>query len=210
MTTPCSQRHRLAGCASGDDAPMDTYTLPWPHRLASWRHRIPANDGFELLLAIWVAVVVLAGMPMAVAVGSSVHESQSRLYAQQAQNRQSVTAVVTGDKVAHQELADPQTVSVPARWVAAGVEHAGPVSAPRGVKAGDSVDIWVDESGYHIGLPDRTALDEAVAAGLSSWLGMAAVTAVLLAGAWAVTDRVRGRRVPLSSGGGDGSGIARR
>lgn len=189
MTTPCSDRRRLAGRASGADASMDTYILRRPYPLVAWARRMPTGRGFQVLLAIWVAVVVLGGLPIAVAVGTEEHESRSRFYAQQAQTRQSVTAVVTSDKADHQELADPQTVSVPARWVAGGVEHAGPVDAPRGVKAGDSVDIWVDENGYHVGLPVRTALDDAVAAGLSAWLSMAAVTAVLLAGAWVVADR---------------------
>ncbi|KZS74427.1 hypothetical protein A4G26_23090 [Mycobacterium kansasii] len=194
MTTPCSDRRRLTGRASGDDASMDIYTLRRPHPLVAWISRMPPARGFQVLLAIWVAVVVLAGLPIAVAVGTKEHESRSRFYAEQAQTRQSVTAVVTGDKAAHQELADPQTVSVPARWVVGGVEHAGPVDAPRGVKAGDSVDIWVDENGYHVGLPPRTALDDAVAAGLSAWLMISAVTAVLLAGVWTVADRARAGR----------------
>ena len=109
---------------------MDTYTLRWPNQLVTWLFRwawrLPAADGFEVLLAIW-AVVVLAGVPIAVAVGAGVHESRSRFYAEQAQTRRSVTAVVTSDKAARQELADAQTVSVPARWVAGGVEHAGAV-----------------------------------------------------------------------------------
>ncbi|VBA50104.1 Rv1733c family protein [Mycobacterium pseudokansasii] len=204
MTTPCSDRRRLTGRTSGDDASMDIYTLRRPHPLAAWlsrwARRMPTARGFEVLLAIWVAVVVLAGLPIAVVVGTGEHESRSRFYAGQAQTRQSVTAVVTSDKAAHQELADPQMVSVPARWVVGGVEHAGPVDAPRGVKAGDSVDIWVDENGYHVGLPLRTALDDAVAAGLSAWLIMAAVTAVFLAGVWMVADRARaGRSLPSTS-----------
>lgn len=161
------------------------------------RRRLRTSDGFDALIALWVAVVVLIGIPLAVVVGSGVHESRSRFYAEQAQTRTAVAAVVTNDKPITRELADPQTVSVTARWVAAGAEHEGAVSAPRGVKAGDSVDIWVDQNGYHVGLPLRTALDEAVAAGLSAWLSVAAVAAVLLSGAWAVVNRFRDSRLAL-------------
>jgi len=161
------------------------------------RRRLRTSDGFEVLIALWVAVVVLIGIPLAVTVGGGVHDSRSRLYSDQAQNRQAVTAVITDGKAAHRELGDPQTVNVAARWVADGAEHQGVVSAPRGVKAGDSVDIWVDENGYHVGVPHRTALDEAVAAALSTWLSVAAVAAVLLAGGWVVVDRLRDSRLML-------------
>src|SRR5436305_755542 len=95
-------------------------------------------------LVIWAVLILLVGLPIAVAVGVEVHDSRSRFYTQQDQNSHMVTAVVTSDKAIHQELADPGTVSVPARWLAAGAERAGVVTAPRGVKAGDSVDVRVD------------------------------------------------------------------
>lgn len=165
------------------------------------RRRLRTGDGFEVLIALWVSVVVLIGIPLAVTVGSGVHDSRSRFYSDQAQNRHAVTAVITSDKATHRELGDPQTVDVAARWVADGAVHEGVVSATRGVKAGDSVDIWVDENGYHVGLPHRTALDEAVAAALSTWLSVGAVAAVLLAGAWAVVERLRDSRLTLSVNG---------
>ncbi|MCV7196767.1 Rv1733c family protein [Mycobacterium angelicum] len=170
------------------------------------RRRLRTGDGFEVLIALWVAAVVLIGIPLAVTVGSGVHDSRSRFYSDQAQNRRAVTAVITSDKATHRELGDPQTVTVAARWVADGAEHKGMVAAPRGVKAGDSVDIWVDENGYHVGLPHRTALDEAVAAALSTWLSVGAVAAVLLACGWAASERPRDSRLTLSSTGYRGYG----
>ncbi|OBJ52574.1 hypothetical protein [Mycobacterium sp. 1423905.2] len=144
------------------------------------------RDRFQTLLAVWFALIVVVGVPIAVAVGADVHESRTLFYAEQDQNRQQVTAIVTGEKAVRHELANPKLKSVPARWFTAGTEHTGLVDAPRGAKPGDAVDIWVDQHGYHVGLPYTTALDEAVAAGLATWLTVAAVTAVLLAGGWAV------------------------
>ncbi|CAM3184398.1 hypothetical protein MYIN104542_21465 [Mycobacterium intermedium] len=163
--------------------------------------RVQSNDGFRVLLVLWATVVVLVGVPLAFAVGGGVHESRSRVYTEQEQNRQLVTAVVTSDKVQPQASSDPELVSVPARWFAGGTEHAGLISAPRGVKTGDSVDIWVDADGYHLGEPARTALDEAVAVGLSTWLSVAAVGAVLMAAGWAVVERIRETRRSELAGG---------
>ena len=54
-------------------------------------------------------------------------------------------------------------MTVRARWFAAGAEHTGAVKAQPGVKTGDSIDIWVDEDGSHVGPPVMSAYDEAVA-----------------------------------------------
>ena len=105
---------------------------------------------------VLAVVVVLLAAPIAAAVGTAVYDSRSHLYAEQAQNRHLVTATVTDDKVIRRESLG-QTVTVPARWFAAGTEHTGTVSAPPGVKTGDSIDVWVGEDGSHVGPPLRTA-----------------------------------------------------
>lgn len=162
--------------------------------MARIRHRARIADGTEMLTAIWIAITLLVGLPVAGVVGLSVYESRTRVLSEQAQTRQLVTAVVVSDNALHQEMSDPRTVTVPARWFAGGIQHAGDVTAPRGVKAGDSVDIWVDPEGNHVGLPFRTPLDEAAAAALSTWLSVSAVTAIFLAGNWALVRRLRDAR----------------
>lgn len=132
-------------------------------------------------VVIWAVLTMLVGLPIAVATGIQVHDSRSRFYTEQAQASNSVTAVVTSEKAIHQELADPSTVSVPARWFASGAEHAGAITAPRGAKVGDSVEIRVDAEGYHIAPPARTVLDESVAAALSTWVGVGIVAALCVA-----------------------------
>lgn len=177
--------------------------------MARIRHRARIANGTEILTAIWIAITVLVGLPVAGVVGLSVYESRARVLGEQAQNRQLVTAVVVSDNALHEEMSDPRTVTVPARWYAGGIQHAGDVTAPRGVKAGDSVNIWVDQEGNHVGLPFRTPLDEAAAAALSTWLSVSAVAAIFLAGNWAVVRRLRdggtggavGRNQRLSYGG---------
>ncbi|WP_081288529.1 Rv1733c family protein [Mycobacterium asiaticum] len=161
--------------------------------VARIRHHARIADGTEMLTAIWIAITLLVGLPLAGVVGLSVYESRTRVLGEQAQTRQLVTAVVVSGS--RQEMSDPRTVAVPARWFAGGIQHAGDVTAPRGVKAGDSVDIWADQDGNHVALPSRTPLDEAAAAALSTWLSVSAVAAIFLAGNWAVVQRLRdGRR----------------
>jgi hypothetical protein len=195
MTTLRPNREPFTSQMPGVDESMDTYPAGSPRWLvARIRHRVGIASAAELLIALWIAITMLVGLPVAAVVGFEVYESRSHFYSQQAETRQMVTAVVTSDNAMHQELSDPRLVSVPAQWFAAGVQHAGEVTAPRGVKAGESVDIWVDRDGNHVGLPYRTVLDEAAAAALSTWLSVTIVAAIFLAGNWAVVQRFRDSR----------------
>lgn len=101
-----------------------------------------------------------------------------------------VTATVTSLKVAYHESLGP-TITVLARWFDAGTEHTGAVSAPPGVKSGDSIDIWVGQDGSHVGPPHKTAYDEAVAVASAFWLSVAVAAGVLVAGTLAARNRAR-------------------
>ena len=154
---------------------------------------IRAGDRVEALVVVFAVVVALLAAPIAAAVGTAVYDSRSHLYAAQAQNPRTVTATVTGDKFVRQDTLG-QMVTVPARWFAAGTEHTGTVSAPPGVKTGDSIDIWVAEDGSHIGPPLRTAVDAAVAAAEAIWFGAAMAAAALVVGTRAILNRARHAR----------------
>ena len=125
--------------------------------------------------------------------GTAVYDSRSHLYAAQAQNRapSPPQSPATSSSAANTL---GQMVTVPARWFAAGTEHTGTVSAPPGVKTGDSIDVWVAEDGSHIGPPLRTALDAAVAAAEAIWFGAAMAAAALVAGTRAILNRARHAR----------------
>jgi hypothetical protein len=151
MTTPQPDHQRLTRQGRGDVGAFDTFTLRLPRwrfvRLLGRNPLIRLSDRIEaLVLALAVVMVSVLAGPIAATVGAAVHDSQSRSYAEQAQNRHTVTATVTGDKFVRRDTFG-QTVTVPARWFAAGAEHTGAVPAPPRVKTGDSVDIWVGEDG---------------------------------------------------------------
>jgi class 3 adenylate cyclase len=188
---------RSTGDRLGEDAAMDTFTVRLPRwrsmRLFGRNPLIRAGDRVEALVGVFAVVVVLLAAPIAAAVGTAVYDSRSHLYAQQAQNSHVVTAVVTDHKVTHRKALG-QTVTVLARWFAAGTEHTGSVSAPPGVKTGDSIDIWVGEDGSHVGPPPKTAYDEAVAFASLTWLGAAIAAAALIAGTRTFLNRARHAR----------------
>jgi hypothetical protein len=188
---------RSTGDRLGEDAAMDTFTVRLPRwrsmRLFGRNPLIRAGDRVEALVVVFAVVVVLLAAPIAAAVGTAVYDSRSHLYAQQAQNSHVVTAVVTDHKVTHRKALG-QTVTVLARWFAAGSEHTGSVSAPPGVKTGDSIDIWVVEDGSHVGPPPKTAYDEAVAFASLTWLGAAIAAQALIAGTRTFLNRARHAR----------------
>jgi hypothetical protein len=184
MTPSHPDHQRCTGHRLDEDAAMDTFTVRLPRwrsmRLFGRNPLIRAGDRVEALVVVF-------------AVGTAVYDSRSHLYAAQAQNPRTVTATVTGDKFVRQDTLG-QMVTVPARWFAAGTEHTGTVSAPPGVKTGDSIDVWVAEDGSHIGPPLRTALDAAVAAAEAIWFGAAMAAAALVAGTRAILNRARHAR----------------
>ena len=197
MTPSHPDHQRFTGHRLDEDAAMDTFTVRLPRwrsmRLFGRNPLIRAGDRVEALIVVFAVVVVLLAAPIAAAVGTAVYDSRSHLYAAQAQNPRTVTATVTGDKFVRQDTLG-QTVTVPARWFAAGTEHTGAVSATPGVKTGDSIDVWVAEDGSHIGPPLRTATDAAVAAAEAIWFGAAMAAAALVAGTRAILNRARHAR----------------
>jgi hypothetical protein len=195
MTTSPQDRgvgvHGLA-----DETPMDTFTvrLPrWPVvRLFDRNPLIRTSDRVEALVLVLAVVVSLLAAPIAGTVGTAVHDSRRHLYAEQARTRHTVTATVTDSNAAHQVLRTT-TITVPARWSAAGVEHTGVVKAHSAAKTGDLIEIWVDENDTQVDTPTPTtrAAIDAVTAALGIWLTVAAAAATLFAGTRAVCDRIR-------------------
>jgi hypothetical protein len=179
----------------------DTFTVRSPRwrcmRLFGSNPLIRTGDRVEALVVVFAVVAVLFAAPIAAAaVGTAVYDSRSQLRATQAQNARTVTATVTGDKFVRRDTLG-QTVTVPARWFAAGAEHTGVVSAPPRVTTGDSIDIWVAADGSYVGPPLRIALDAAVAAAIATWFGVAIAAAALIGGTRAILNRLRHARWQL-------------
>ncbi|WP_084054517.1 Rv1733c family protein [Mycobacterium avium] len=195
MTTKGRDHQRLTGGRGGDAAAeLETVHIPLPRiLLAHLFGRNPlvrVSDRVQALILVLAVTVSLAAVPVAATIGTAVHESRSRVYAEPSQAWRTVTATAVGDSHPRRDLDSP-TVRVPARWQYAGAEHAGDVIAPLNVKAGDTVEIWVDDTGSPVTPPDRTALDEAVAFAVVSWCAVSLPAAALFAAARAALDRRR-------------------
>ena len=136
------------------------------------------NDRIELFVVTCAALFTVLAAPIAGAIGTSVHDERTRLYAEEAQARHQVLATATqkGEVV-------PQLRSIPyiaeASWTDSGISHSGIVAWPDRAKLGDQQRIWVNSQGEYIGQPSspyRADL-EAVSAALVVWLGVAQFSA---------------------------------
>ena len=176
---------------------MDTFTvrLPrWPVllRLAGRDPLVRTTDRIEALVFVLAVVVSLLAIPVAAAVGTAVYDSSRHIYAEQAHTRHTVAATVT-DVPASQQILRTGTTTVSARWTAAGAEHTGTVKAQSTAKAGDTLEIWVDNSGAQVPAPAPTAnaAAEAAMGAVVIWICVTAIAATLFTLTRTVCDRIR-------------------
>ncbi len=194
MSTPDPDHQPIADHRPGYDAAMEPFTVPLPRRLFGRlfgrNPLIRTTDRVEALILVLAVAASLIAVPIGAAVGTAVHDSRSRLYAEQVQTRRPVTATVIGESHPRRSLESP-TVTVPARWFAAGAERTGDVTAPLRVKVGDDIEIWVDDEGLPVARPLNTARSEALTFAVATWWAMSLLAVALFARARITLDRVR-------------------
>ena len=167
-----------------EEGHMQWFTVPWWRwRLAQARGRSPlvrTSDRIEVAVMSLAVAVSLAAMPIAGAIGTAVHDDQSRVYAAEQQSRHRVAATATKDSA---NSPKGPVALVQARWQAGDVENAGAFTWNSPVKSGDSVDIWVDQGGRQVAAPAPSwqAGVDAVGAAVATWLAVTAATALLVA-----------------------------
>lgn len=164
----------------------------WVVRLIGRHPLVRPSDRAEALSMLLAVVVAVLAIPMAGAVGTSVHEARAKFYSEQAASRHAVTATAMEDTAAVVQP-DSVTFDVRARWNAFGTNHVETISWPIRAKAGDRETIWVDADGRHApdpAAPGRAGLD-AIGAAVSLWLGVAAAMATF---AYAVRCRLERAR----------------
>ncbi len=146
--------------------------MTWPVlRLFSRNRLIRVSDRIEtgvVTLAVLFVVVAAAG---AGAMGTMIHDGQAQKYREQAQTRHTVVARAVDDS---QPTVSPETATfaVHARWTANGVDHTDLLGWNRVVKAGDPLEIWVDDHGRLAAAPRPVAraVVDAVSAALIGWM----------------------------------------
>ncbi len=194
MSTSDPDNHPVADRRPDDDTALETFTVPLPRRLfvrlLGRNPLVRATDRVEALILVLAVAISLIAVPISAAVGTVVHDSRSRSYAEQVQTRRPVTATVTGDSHPRRNLESP-TVTAPARWFAAGAERTGDVTAPLTAKIGDEIEIWIDDEGLPVARPVNTARDEAVAFAAATWWTVSLLAVALFARARITLDRLR-------------------
>lgn len=197
MIVPSPHDRPISSHATADEA-LETFTvrLPrWPiFGLFRRNPLLRSSDRIEALAMAVAVMVSLLAVPIAAAVGTAVHDSRRDIYAQQHHTRHLVTATITDDGAA--QNISRTTVTMQARWSAAGAEHTGAVTAQSATKPGDHLAIWIDNNGALTDEPTPTtrAGVDAVWAALFMWAGVTAAAAILLAGTRTVFDRIRAVR----------------
>lgn len=159
----------------------------WMARVVSRNPLIRHTDRLEVVAMIVAIVLSLAAIPVAAAVGTTVFESQHRLYVQQAQTRHLVVATVT------EESAGAGTADVMASWITERGGRAGAVEWNAPVKRGDRIPVWVDISGNAVDRPTPAADAgfDAAAAGAIIVLAVLAMAGSLAGAARCWLDRIR-------------------
>jgi hypothetical protein len=173
MSTSDPKHQEIADRRPDDGTVMQTsITVPLLRKLSvrlfGRNPLVRATDRVEALVLVLAVAVALIAVPISAAVGTAVYESRSRIYAEQVQTRRPVTATVTGDSHPRRDLESP-TVTIAARWFAAGTERTGDVTAPLTANIGDDIEIWVDDEGFAVPAPVNTACNAAVAFGAATW-----------------------------------------
>jgi hypothetical protein len=174
---------------------METFTLdPRSWRIARVFGRNPLlrrTDRIEAVVMLVALVTYLLAIPVVGVAGAAVYGVRDRLYVQEAQARHTVMATVTDASGPLDQ--DSHTVVVQARWPGAAGERAGSFQHRVAVKAGERIEIWVDNDGNLAGPPTPTwhAAIDAVGAGIVTLLILGAAMTSLVAAVRSRLDRAR-------------------
>jgi len=164
---------------------MQTFSIGpgnrWWIQVITCNPLVRRSDRIELVVITCAALLTILAVPIAGAIGTSVHDERTRLYAAEAQARHQVLATATQNGEVVPQLRSVAFIAA-ARWTDSGISHSGTVAWPDRAKLGDQQRIWVNSQGEYIGQPsspDRADL-EAVTAALVVWLGVAEFSAGLV------------------------------
>lgn len=166
---------------------METFTLdPRCWHIARIFGRNPLlrrADRIEALVMLVALIASLVAIPVAGVVGGVTYGARDRLYTQEAHERHTVMATVTDARVE-----DMGITVVQAKWPVAAGQRTGALQLSDQVKAGESVEIWVDKDGNPVVPPTPAWL------AVGEALGMAAVTLLAVGvGMAALVAAVRSR-----------------
>ena len=137
------------------------------------------SDRLEFLSRVLLTAVLLATVAIALAVATATYSGGRAEVAQEAAERQRVSARLLEDAVAPVGSGNGVDVGrAPATWTApSGAERSGPVPARLGAEAGSTVLVWVDRAGARTTRPLSTGdvVGRALGAAVLTYAGIAVV-----------------------------------
>jgi hypothetical protein len=167
--------------------------MTWPVlRIFSRNPLVRTSDRIESAIIAVALLLVVIATACAGVVGTAVYDAKAQLYRGQAQTRHALVATVVTDS---EPAVSPETTAftVQARWRLSGIDHVDLIGWNNSVKAGDQLQIWVDDLGNRVEKPspvERAAID-ALSAAVVGWLIVIAATAQVVVVVRAHTSRMR-------------------
>jgi hypothetical protein len=167
--------------------------MTWPVlRLFSRNPLMRTSDRIEAAVATLAGLLVVVAAACAGVIGTMIHDTETQNYLEQARTRHALVANAVDDS---KPAASPETTvsTVLARWQVNGVDHADSLGWGYTVKAGDPLQIWVDDDGNRVDQPTpiaRAAMD-ALTAAVVGWSIMALAAAQVVATVRAHIHRMR-------------------
>jgi hypothetical protein len=172
---------------------MQPFTITWGRywfsRIAGRNPLVRGSDRIQAWALILAAFVAVLALPVAAAIGTSVYDKQTRLYAEEAEHRHAVTATALENGTVDVGPG-PEDVSffVRASWTDAGSDHVDVVEWADKATIGDQADIWVDDATGEPAdppSPPSAAVSDAVGVAFSVWF---AVMATAVGGAYLIGE----------------------
>lgn len=174
---------------------MDTYTLDprcWRvGRIFGRNPLIRRSDRIEALARLVAQVVFLVTIPLAGIAGGVVYGARDSRCAQEAHDRHTIVAVVTGVTSTGLDGSDPSIVQ--AKWPGTEGELSGPLRVRGPAKVGDSFQTWVNANGTPVAAPTPAwrAVADAAATVEATLLIVGFGLLTLVAGVRSRLDRAR-------------------
>jgi hypothetical protein len=165
----------------------------WPVlRLFSRNPLIRTSDRIETAVIMLAVLLVVIGAACAGILGTTIHDTETQNYLQQAQTRHAVVATAVEDS---KPAASSETTAstVDARWQSKGSDHADVLGWDYAVKAGEPLQIWVDADGNRVDRPTPVAhaVTDALTAAAVGWLIVVLAAAQVVCAARAHAYRMR-------------------
>jgi hypothetical protein len=153
--------------------------MTWPVlRVFSRSPLMRTTDRVEAAVAALAVLLVVIAAACAGVIGTMIHDTETQNYREQARTRHAVMARAVDDSKSAGS-AEAAASTVHARWQANGVDHTDILASQYAVKAGESLQIWVDDDGNRVDQPTpiaRAAMD-ALSVAVVGWLVVAQVVA---------------------------------